>query len=223
MGDIDIGEAIKRPFEIMMGNYGFFVPPLLPAVVNLISVSTVGKPGFGFHVSLALMVLSMVAMILSLIAGGALVYMADDELRGKRADYREGLSAAVEKIVDLVVASVVIGVGFAIGLLLLVIPGLIWLMLTTFAIPMIMLENMDAISAIKESINLVKENFVTVLVYLIVLGIVVGIGMTILGLIPYIGYALATIIFNPYAAISITIAYRQLTGVAPEETPAEAF
>jgi hypothetical protein len=47
--------------------------------------------------------------------------------------------------------------------------------------------------------------------------------MTILGLIPYIGYALATIIFNPYAAISITIAYRQLTGVAPGETPAEAF
>ncbi|WP_457742264.1 hypothetical protein [Thermococcus sp.] len=223
MGDIDIGEAIERPLEIMMTNYGFFVPPLLPAVISLISAPTVGKPGLGLHVSITSIILSMIVMILSLIAGGALVYMADKELRGDRADYGEGLNAAMERIVDLVVASVIIGVGFAVGLILLVIPGLLWLMLTTFVVPMIMLENLDAISAIEKSINLVKENFVTVLVYLVVLAIIIGVGMTLLGLIPYIGYALATIVFNPFAAISITIAYHQLAGVSPEEAPTETF
>lgn len=36
MGDIDVGEALGKPVEIMKGNYGFFVPPLLPAIVDLI-------------------------------------------------------------------------------------------------------------------------------------------------------------------------------------------
>lgn len=91
------------------------------------------------------------------------------------------------------------------------IPGLIWLMLVAFTLPLIMVKGLDGISAIKESINLVKDNFGDVLVYLVVLVLVVFVGTTILGFIPYIGYALATIILNPYVAISITVAYHRLT------------
>lgn len=74
---------------------------------------TVRKPGFGYHVSAGTMILSFISMILTLVTGGALVYMADDELKGHYADYREGLNAAVERLVDLLIAALVIGVDFS--------------------------------------------------------------------------------------------------------------
>ena len=223
MGTIDVGEALRRPLEIMTDNYGFFIPPAIPAAVDLVSSLTAGKPEVGFGISTTGALLSLISFILSIIAGGALVHMADEELKGHPASYMEGLNAAFGKIIDLTIASLIIGIGFFIGLFLLVIPGLLWLMLTAFVIPLIMIENLGAIDAIKESINLTTGRFGEVLVYLIVLVIIVGLVWVILSFIPYIGSALATIVLTPYAAISITIAYRHLTESESGETSAEAF
>ena len=143
---------------------------------------------------------------------GGLVYMAERHLEGDFPDYRDGLNAIVERWLDFTIAAIIIAVGTFVGLLLLIIPGLLWLMLVAFTLPVMVSRNLDAMSAIKESINLVLANFGEVFVYLLVLVVLVAVVALILGIIPYIGGPIATILLDPYVAVSITIAYHQIEG-----------
>ncbi|WP_456422568.1 DUF7544 domain-containing protein [Thermococcus sp.] len=214
MGRIDLNDVLQRPVEILKGNYDFFVPPLIPAVFDLVAGPKYG--GYGFNMSYSLLIYA-VSLILGIIASGALVYMAEVELNGKRASYREGLNVALERLGDLVIASLIIGVGFVVGLILLIVPGLLWLILTAFAVPLIILENMDGVGAVMESIRLVRENFSEVLVYLVVLIAIVFVVSVVLGLIPYLGPFVASLLVTPYVSISLTMAYHQLSGEAVGE------
>ncbi len=218
---IDIGKSLTKPMEMLQENYNLFIPAILPFIVSLIGGIALGGSMFrmsfgGIGAMGRLMglagVVGLISFVASLIAEGAIVDMAYKQLQGESPGYMEGINAALEKLGSLIIATIIIGIGAFIGLVLLVIPGLIWLILVAFTIPIIMLENMDGISAITESINLVKRNLGDVVVFLIVLIIIVAIVTMILSLIPYIGGAIATLITTPYMAIALTIAYLELKG-----------
>ncbi|GAB6102283.1 hypothetical protein JCM16138_15060 [Thermococcus atlanticus] len=215
---IDIGKSLTEPVGMLQENYSLFVPALLPFAISLISGIAFGgsvfrmRPaGMGALMGLA-GILGLISFIASLIAAGAIVDMAHRQLTGESAGYMEGINAALSRLGSLIVATVIIGIGAFIGMMLLIIPGLIWLILVAFTIPIIMLENMDGIEAIKGSIGLVRENFGDVVVFLIALIIIVGIVTMILSLIPYVGSAVASLITTPYVAVALTLAYLDLRG-----------
>ncbi|MBO8173673.1 MAG: hypothetical protein H0Z18_00290 [Thermococcus sp.] len=218
---IDLGKTLSKPIELLQENYNLFIPALLPFVISLISgilvggailgMGMMGRGGFGTLLGLA-GTLGLISFIASLIAEGAIVDMIYKQLKGEPPGYMEGINAALEKLGNLIVAAIIIAIGAFIGFILLVIPGLIWLILVAFTIPIIMLEDLDGVSAIKESISLVKENLGDVVVFLIVLIIVVAVISAVLGIIPYIGSAIATLITTPYMAAALTLAYLQLKG-----------
>ncbi|WP_461864223.1 hypothetical protein [Thermococcus sp.] len=218
---IDIGKSLSKPVDLLQENYGLFIPALLPFIISLIGgiafrgsifgMHSIGMAGMGAMIGLAGL-LALISFIAALIAQGAIVDMAYKQIKGGSPGYMEGINAALGKLGSLIIATIIIAVGTFIGFILLVIPGLIWLLLVAFTIPIIIIENMDGIEAIKESINIVKENLGDVLVFLIVLIIIVAIVTMILSLIPYVGGAIASLITTPYTAIALTVAYLDLKG-----------
>ena len=73
-----------------------------------------------------------------------------------------------------------------------------------------MIDGMDAMDAIKHSINLVKSNAGDVIVFLIVLMVVTSIIRIALGVIPLIGPAIGALVVSTYSSIALTITYLQL-------------
>lgn len=232
MVGINIGETLTRPIDIIQKNPGILVPALLPAVISLLFAvffaggMMAGIGGFGPGMMgpgmggspLAIQgffgifaVFMIVIVLATLIAQGAIVSIAYSELKGINADYSRGINDAIAKIGPLIVAAIIIAVLVGIGFILLVIPGLIIGLLLMFAVQEIMISGKSAMDALSGSYNLVKANFGNVLVYAVVLLVVVGVASAIIGFIPVVGNAISTILVTPYMAISLTMAYMQLT------------
>jgi uncharacterized membrane protein len=217
---LNVAEVLKKPVEMIQeGYYDIFVPALLPFAVTIVfaiavggsvmGMASVGMINVGAIIGLV-GVYMLAAIITSILATGAIVYMAYQEINGVRIGYQEGINAAIGKLTPLLLASIVIGVGVALGMMLLVIPGLLWALLTIFAIPEIMISNRDWLDAIKGSIDMVRQNFGDVLVFAIALLIVTAIISIVFGLIPYIGSAVAMLITTTYAGVAVTAAYLEL-------------
>ena len=211
---INIERTVKEPFNMILQNPQILVPSVLPFVLTLITVLVVGGATLS---PLALVTLGVMAIILFiitilsiLVASGATTYMAFLQSKGEMPSYMDGINAAMDRLGALLIASIVIGVVGAVGLILFVIPGLIWLLLTAFTIPAIMIDRREAIDAIKYSIDIVKRNAGEVVVFLIILGIISYVISAVLSLIPIIGAPLGALISSAYSAIALTLAYLQI-------------
>jgi len=208
-----IGYVLSKSTEIIQQNPTIFVPSSLPFFIGLIlgllgisSKTLFMHPALGILNILGVLLLILVACI----AEGAIVFMTKEQLEGKKVSYTEGIRVATQRLADLVVASVIIAIGAFVGLILLVIPGLVWLLLVAFSIQIVMLENLDGVEAVKRSIKLVRENFGDVFVFLLVLLIILLIVSIVLGLIPVIGSALASLVTTTYSGVALTVGYLQL-------------
>ena len=218
---IDIGNTIKKPFDLMQENYDLFVPAILPFAISLIAgVAFFSVIGISFFSAfsiitlitligsfLALMIIEIIAFI---IAGGAITYMVYKQLEGVKVTYKEGIDFALNRIGNLLLASLIISVGIVIGMILLVIPGLIVAFFTIFTLQEIIIANKSWDDAISGSIDIVKKNFSDVLVFAIILAIVAGLMNVVLSLIPIIGEAISVLILAPYITSAVTIAYLSL-------------
>ncbi len=217
---LNVAEVLKRPVEVAQeGYYDIFVPALLPFAVSAafgiaVGGSVLGMMSTGFiniGMLIGLIGVFIIAVVVAFtLAIGAVVYMAYQESNGERVSYREGINAAMLKLTHLLLASAVIGAGAVFGMMLLVIPGLLWLLLTIFAIPEIMISNREWLDAVKGSIGVVRRDFRDVLFFAIALLLVTAIISIVVGLIPYIGSALAMLITTTYAGVAVTAAYIEL-------------
>ncbi len=200
-----LGEVLVEPLDIISRNIDFLILPVIPAVFNAL------VEGLNHHMgSIVMFIGRLIAFVISLIVSGALVYMTNEELEGRSVRYTEAINYTLEVFPDLLVASTIIALGTLIGLVLFVVPGLLWLFLVVFTIQEIVLQRKNAVSAIQGSIELVKENAFDLLAYFIVLIIVVIVIAVPLALIPIVGYFIASIFLEPYTSISLTMVYRAL-------------
>lgn len=212
---IDIGYVLRKSVDVIQQNPMIFVPSLLPFLIGLLlglfGVSFKATSFFMHPTALMLYMLGVIVLILvGLVAEGAIVFMTKEQIEGRKVGYMEGIDAAVQRLTNLLIASVIIAIGTFIGFMLLIIPGIIWLLLVAFSIQIVMLENLDGVEAVKRSIMLVKENFGDTLIFLLVLLIILLIISFVLGLIPVIGSALASLVTTTYSGVALTIGYLQL-------------
>jgi uncharacterized membrane protein len=84
----------------------------------------------------------------------------------------------------------------------LIVPGLLIALFTIFALPAIAYEDAGPFDAIGRSYEIVKSNFVNVLLLSLVLSVVQGVGGAVL-----VGMLLTT----PLAMIALSLAYERLT------------
>ena len=177
---------------------------------------------------LAALIMAVVSLIAFFWLQAALVKAVDD-VRDGRADFSlsETFAQAQKHLAAVVVAAILAGLGVAIGLILLIVPGLVLLTWWAVIIPAIVLENKSAGESFTRSRELVRgfgwNVFgVIVLVVLLLIGfnIVLSIILTPLAdwLQSFLSQFISGTLTAPFTATVLTLLYFRLR--AAKETPA---
>lgn len=176
---LDIGATLSRTFSI----YGEQAGVLLPVAFGLFLVVAIvtGLLSGGFF-------LSLIAVGVSVVAGtlyqGMVVGLVRDVQDGRRdSSVGELIEATWPVVLPLIGAGILAGIGIAIGLLLLVVPGLILLTIWSVIAPVIVVENSGAVDAFGRSRELVKGNGWQVFGVIFVVFLITAAATVVLGLI----------------------------------------
>jgi hypothetical protein len=159
---------------------------------------------------------------------GALVEATADIHDGKQdLEFGETFSRVQPLLPALIVAGLLAGLGIALGLILLIVPGLYLLTRWALIVPVIVLEKRRAGEAFGRSHELVRGHgwtiFGLVLVVFLLGAIVSGIisGLLRAALNDFLGFwignTVANAIVTPFFAVALTVAYLQLTRAGDAE------
>jgi hypothetical protein len=169
---------------------------------------------------------SLLALIVELFAGfllQATLVKSVQDIRDGRADLSVGetVSAATPYIWSVAAASILAGIAIAIGLALIIVPGLWLITIWAVIIPVIVIERSGALASFGRSRQLVRGHgwhvFGTlVLVFIIQIVVDIVLGLIFSGLPRVWGSGLSTIISGtliaPFIALVVTLIYYRLVG-----------
>lgn len=165
---IDVGRVISETFSIYGNNAA---PLLITAFIVFLIVGLIqGLLGDGF-------ILQMIGTIISMIATalytGFVVKLVEDVRDGRR-DFSVGelISSASPFIVPLIINGFLRGIAVAIGLVLLIVPGLILLTIWAVTSPAIVVENEGAMSAFGRSSDLTRGERMNVFLAILVVFVI---------------------------------------------------
>jgi hypothetical protein len=221
---LDTGRVFERIFQIYGNQFTLLIPA---ALVLFIPVAIVDGALYSGGGALAYILASVIAAIASYWYQGMVVEAVIDILDGRRDQTVGGLfSSASPFIWPLIAAGILAGLGVAIGLVLLIVPGLILLTWWAVIIPTIVIDKTGVFPAFGRSRQLVRDNgwrVFGVLVVLFLLQIVLG------GIIDaiargisdtFVGYAIAELIVRslvvPLSGIAATVMYVELRRIKGE-------
>lgn len=214
VGHFRTGLDVIRRYPVMA------VPPLAAQLVmfvlTLLFVVTAGAgvvvgglAGGLFAGGLAFVLVTLIGGILTLVASGVTIVMARDALARREPSMGEALGAVMDRLVDVLVASILVMVIVGVGMVLLVIPGIVAAVFLMFTLPAVLLDGTGAVDALKRSAALVKDNLgpvVGLIVGWIVAVIVVMIISQILRFVPLVGRLASALLFGVFIAyLSIVV------------------
>lgn len=172
--------------------------------------------------ALALFFVSLLSIVGAFLVQAALVEAVSD-IRDGRADLSLGetLSRGSSRMVPVALASVVAGVAIAIGLVLLIIPGLVLLTWWSVLVPVIVLERVGAFDSFSRSRNLVRgyewKVFGLIVLEVLLILVVSFVLALILAVLPnslqtFLSNILSGSLTGPFSALITTILYFRLKG-----------
>jgi MFS family permease len=211
----------------------FVIAAIVYLIVNLVNAlvgSLVGN-GSGVPVLLALLT-AVVSLVGTFWLQGALVSAVDD-VRDGRIDSTVGevFERARPYLGKLIVAGILAGLGIAVGLVLLIVPGLILLTWWSLIVPVIVIEGKGVGESFSRSRELVRGYgwtvFGVVIITAILSAIASGIIQSIFSFLGsflryWIGGTIASAIVGPFLAIALTLMYFKLRELREAEAPAPA-
>lgn len=238
---MDIGGTFRDSLEVAKKNPLVFVPAVAVGLVMAVltmaviggAMTTAGMMGgmgspagamgaVGAAMGLAAL-LGIVGMIAGLVAHGMTVAMAQEAIATGTTTLGTGLSVVSSRLVQLIVAAVLVGLAVSIGMLLLVIPGIIAAILFMFTFVIIIADNVPAVDAMKKSFELVKSNLgdlAILFIAMIGIGIVVSIVSRLFGIIPVVGQLAGSFLSGilwGYMTIVVVKVYGELTARVSSE------
>lgn len=168
---------------------------------------------------------SVVQLCAAFLLQAALVRAVQD-IRDGRADLSVGetVSAGLQNIGPVAVASILAGIAITIGLILLIVPGLVLITFWSLIIPVIVIEQSGALAAFGRSQRLVRGygwpvfgTLVLVYVIMIVVNIVIGVFLAALPVLVRNGLStvIAGTLIAPYLALVVTLIYYRLARLYP--------
>lgn len=182
---------------------------------------------------------TLVSVVLALVGGllvqGALVEVVRDLHEGREpAPVGTYYARTRDRLGTLLGASLLYGIGVAVGFILLIVPGLIAVARWSLIVPLVVIERLGVGEAFSRSSRLVKGQTGRVLVLVIVANLITGVVAAAVqaafGFLPtfgtiWVGGTIASAIAVPYEAHVLTVLYYKLTEperpVLPEEPPRE--
>ena len=176
----DIGDILKQSWEVFMKDPAtHIIANLLFIVVSVVSLGILAAP----------LMVGYIRLIRDLMAGHEV----------SATDIFSGLSTTINSLI----AAIVVGIAITIGLFLLVLPGIAVAFLLAFTFHFIAYQDSGAIDSLTQSYNLVKDNFVLVLIVIIVVAVLNAIGSSV-----FIGSLLTV----PFGMIVMNIAFERMSG-----------
>jgi hypothetical protein len=171
--------------------------------------------------ALVVAVLALVTVVIGMTwLQGAFVYAVQDARDGSfDSSMGEVFSRVSPSIAPLIGASLLAGLGIAMGLLLLVIPGLVLLTIWAVIAPVIVVERRRAVESFGRSRELVRGHGWTVFGIVVITGLLSGVASALLqaafSFLPrfleiVIGNTIAQAVVAPFSAIAIAITYFRL-------------
>jgi hypothetical protein len=231
---LDTARVFERIFQVYGDQFTLLIPA---ALVLFIPVAIINGLVLASGGGLAFLISAAISLIATYWYQGMIVEAVRDILDGRRDQTVGGLfRSASPFIAPLLGAGLLAGIGIAIGLILLIVPGLFLITIWAVIVPVIVIERAGVIEAFGRSRELVRGNgwrVFGVIVVLFLLQVIVGGLLNALGGgltdDSFAGYAVADLIARvlivPLSAIAATIMFvelRRLKGAPLAEETAGA-
>jgi len=193
---IDLGDVLVTPFKILSEKWTILVPILIASAIQLIldvSMRLTGRRLWGIGFSTAKF---FVLIILEIITYFLLAWQTTLFKEYSEKDLKESFSEVSRKFMDVAIVAIVVGFLVGLGTLAYIIPGLILTIMLVYSPSAVVVKNMGASEAIKESFDFVfkRGNLVQTIVLLIFVYVV--------AFIPVVGLYISTflmMLWIPYA------------------------
>ena len=235
-----LGEILSAAFNIYKANASKLILVIALVVVPLSLIGAlffgvvfaperieVGSTGSGVVVDYAsrswganLLVGSigaLIAIIISAILQAAILRAASQATIGDQVDVEASYRYGFKRLGSVILLSLLVGLIVAVGFILLIIPGIIFLVFLSASIPVLIVENRRGTEAMSRSWNLVKGHFWHALVVILVAALIVGVVSGIIGAIGghnwfvrWIFTSIAQIVTAPFAALVSVLLYLDL-------------
>lgn len=194
-------EALKVGFETVKKNFSFFFSVFV--IVSVILIVSQALQGSDVDIrDLNHFLINVISWIVNVIIGMGLIKITLDFIDGKKPKIRDLFYT--KNFVSYLIASIVRGIIVFAGILLLVIPGIIFSLRLQFATYLVIDKGMGPIDAIKESWNKTRGNTWNLFLFwlLILLVNLAGLALLLVGL-------LFTV---PLSMVATAFVYRKLLG-----------
>ncbi len=248
---LDIGKVVSETFGVMQRNLRLFglsglLLIALPGLVNgLLRIAIRSATAL----SVASILLSIVALVLTLSFQGAVFYATDRDLNSESAELNDCLRAGIRSALPLFGLALLVFIPAYLGMLLLIVPGVLLFLRWSVAGPVLAIENLGILKSMGRSAALTKGRRGAIfLLYLVIAIVAVVLELTvvqmlggfsglaafatttavtpvILALIVIVGPILGIVFGALAAALSATLFYQlRLTREgAPFDTVSEVF
>jgi hypothetical protein len=211
---ISPGEVVSRVWAIYRSQFGVLVGTalILFALQFLIALALSGS---------LILVVAVLFWVISTLYQGMVVKLVNDVRDGRRDHSVGDLLRSVEPVlIPLMIVSVLLGLGVAIGFILIIIPGLILLTIWSVVAPVTVLEHPGVFAAFGRSRELVRGNGWSVfgVIVLLYLGVIV-VSLVSSGVASGLGTGgrafvqfLITALLAPVPALGASVLYFELRG-----------
>jgi hypothetical protein len=160
---------------------------------------------------------ALIAVLISAVMQAAILRAAAQATIGDPVDVEASYRYGFSRLWSVILVSLLVGLIVAVGFVLLIIPGIIFLVLLSVSIPALIVEGRRGTEAMSRSWNLVKGHFWHALGVIVVAGLIVGAISGLIGgiggdnwVVRWIFTAIAQIVTVPFAALVSVLLYLEL-------------
>jgi hypothetical protein len=220
-----LGDILSQAFNVYKANAGKLVVIVALVVVPLTLVSTLlaelaRSPDVDGGVMTALLVAAItvaISVIIWSLLEAAILRAAAQATLGDPIDVEASYRWGFRRIGSVILVSVLFALAVIGGLILFVIPGLIFIVMLSVSIPALIVEGRRGSDALGRSWSLVKGNFWHVVGVIVVAGLITGVVSGIIGAIGgnawflrWVFTSLGTIVTAPFTALVTVLLYVDL-------------
>ncbi|MGZ5214061.1 MAG: hypothetical protein ACXWEN_09970, partial [Actinomycetota bacterium] len=166
---------------------------------------------------LGALVTAVISVIISAVLQAAILRAAAQATIGDPVDPEGSYRYGFKRLGSVILVSLLVGLAVAGGFILLIIPGIIFLVFLSVSVPVLIVENRRGTEAMSRSWNLVKGHFWHALGVIVVAAIITGAISGIVGsiggsawVVRWIFTAIGTIVTAPFSALVSVLLYLDL-------------
>lgn len=192
--ELTVEESLTMTLNLYINNFvKFFIPMLISSLVSGIFssmlsdyISTVKIPETGagteawnsFFGNVAVLLIAslaffIVALITNVIVEGVCIKNASSLIEKGATNTEEALIFTVHKLLHLLAASIITGIIIGVGLVLLVVPGIIFAIMFSLVLPSVIIENVGVADSLSRSRKLVSNRWLKTFAFYVIIAIMI--------------------------------------------------